>query len=110
MTKRLEKMFMGMAIEFVKADASYFIGDLYCGDNGVAHFGLLIWSKGDGVLNTEPFFVGIDEDSKFARCWIEFIKKRFVKMIINHKDSIPYFPANSKEEAMYEVYKEVYNN
>ena len=101
-----------MALKHKKLENPYLIFDsdhLNIGDKDVAHFGLFIWSKNDGVLNAEPFFLGINEHSEFAKWWDKFVKEQFIEMINNYKGRIPYFLANSKEEAMYEMYISIFN-
>ena len=101
-----------LALKHKKLEKPYLIFDsdnLNIDDKDVAHFGLFIWSKDDGVLNAEPFFLGINEHSEFAKWWDEFVKEQFIKMITNCKVRIPYFLANSKEEAMYEMYIRIFN-
>ena len=109
---KFKKKIEAVALEDKKLDSPYLMFDsgyLNKDDKDVAHFGLVVWSKGDGVLNVEPFFLGINECSEFARWWDKLVKEKFFEMINNQKDRIPYLPANSKEEAMCEMYMRIFN-
>lgn len=110
--EEFKEKIMDLALKHKNLNTPYLIFDganLNIDDTDVAHFGLFIWSKGDGVLDVEPFYLGINEYGEFARWWGELAKGRFLEMINEDKDMIPYFPANSKEEAMCEMYKRIFN-
>lgn len=103
---------LDLALKHKKLETPYLIfdsGDLNVDDKDVAHFGLFIWSKGDEGLNVEPFFWGVNECSEFARWWEELVKGQFLEMINKQKVRIPYIPANSKEEAMCEMYMRIFD-
>lgn len=107
--KELEPMFMMISSAFLKGDASKMIIDLPLGNNKVGHFGLVIWSKDEGkTMNVSTFYLGLDKTCNFRTCWDDFVRDKFYKMLKN-KEDIGYLSVNSQDEAMREVYNDIYD-
>lgn len=105
--KDLEPMFMMITESFLKSDASKMILDLPLGDK-VAHFGLVLWSKDGETMHLTTFYLGLDKNCHFVKCWDDFVRDKVHKMLKN-KEDVGYLPANSQEEALREVYYSIYN-
>ena len=108
--KKLNNLFMGLALNFLKSNTSYLVGDIKEDGKTKFQFGLCVWSKGEGVMNVSAFYLGLEKRIVFCDMWEEFIDKRFINMLKNKAD-VGYLPANSEEEALDiivgELYKEV---
>lgn len=108
--KKLNNLFMGLALNFLKSKTSYLVGDIKEDGKTKFQFGVAVWSKDGETMNVVTFYFGLKNRLVFCDKWDDFVSKRLMTML-NKREDIYYLTANSEEEAINiivgELYKEV---
>jgi hypothetical protein len=97
--KKLNNLFMGIALNFLKSKTSYLVGDIKEDGKIKFQFGVAVWSKDGETMNVITFYLGLKNRVVFCDKWDDFVSKRLMTML-NKREDTYYLPANSEEEAI----------
>ena len=91
-----------------QSDSPMYLGDVINDGEHIGQFGLFMWSKDGKKIEYDGFLVGIFPNSPFGMAWRKQAES-VANMIEEYRENVSYIHANSREEALNVVCKELFN-